>query len=398
MRILTFSTLYPNAVFPHHGIFVETRLRKLVETGRVEARVVAPSPWFPGGLPDWAPFHGAYAPYACIPAHETRHGLDIVHPRYLLIPKVGMTLAPFALAATAERAMRAAQRAGFDFDLIDAHYFYPDGVAAAIVARRLQKPLTITARGSDITEIALFPLQRRLIYWAAGQAAGVITVCQALKDEMLRQAEATGGLAPEKVHVLRNGVDLERFRPADPAEAQARLGVEGPVLLSVGHLIPRKGHDLVIRALADLDGFTLLIVGLGPERANLERLAASLGVAQRVRFCGAVDQAELRIYYSAATMLVLASDREGWPNVLLESMACGTPVVATRVWGSPEVVGAPAAGILVPQRDAPSIAGAIRALHQALPDRVSTRAYAEKFSWDATSEGQIALFSRILGR
>ncbi|MCC7047607.1 MAG: glycosyltransferase family 4 protein [Alphaproteobacteria bacterium] len=394
MRILTFSTLYPNAVFPHHGIFVETRLRKLVESGRVEARVVAPSPWFPA----WAPFPRSYAPYARIPVHETRHGLDIVHPRYLLLPKIGMTMAPFALAAAAERAMRAARRTGFDFDLIDAHYFYPDGVAAAIVARRLQKPLTITARGSDITEIALFPMQRRMIYWAAAQAAGVVTVCQALKDEMLRQSATTGGLPADKVHVLRNGVDLDRFRPVDPAEARARLGVDGPVLLSVGHLIPRKGHDLIIRALAGLDGFTLLIVGTGPERVNLERLAAESGVAQRIRFCGAVDQADLRVYYSAATMLVLASDREGWPNVLLESMACGTPVVATKVWGSPEVVRAPEAGLLAPRRDTEAIATAIRTLHHALPQRSDTRAYAERFSWDATTNGQIDLFTRILWR
>jgi glycosyltransferase involved in cell wall biosynthesis len=394
LRILTFSTLYPNAAFPQHGIFVETRLRKLVESGQVEARVVAPSPWFPA----WAPFPAAYRPYAQVPRHEIREGIAIEHPRYLQIPKLGMTLAPFALAAAAERAMRRLRRHGFDFDLIDAHYFYPDGVAAAIVARRLGKPLTITARGSDITEIAHYPLQRRMIYWAARQAAGVIAVCQALKDEMLRQAGPDGGLAGDKIRVLRNGVDLERFRPVDPVAARARLGLAAPALLSVGHLIPRKGHDLVLRALAELEGFQLMIVGRGPELARLQALAATLGVADRVRFCGAVAQDELCVYYSAAAMLVLASDREGWPNVLLESMACGTPVVATRVWGSPEVVRAPEAGVLVARREPGAIAAAIRALHAAMPARTSTRAYAEGFSWDATTAGQIALFRSVLGR
>jgi glycosyltransferase involved in cell wall biosynthesis len=394
LRILTFSTLYPNAVFPQHGIFVETRLRKLVQSGQVEARVVAPSPWFPA----WAPFPAAYVPFARIPTRETRAGLDVEHARYLLVPKFGMTFAPFALAATAERAMRRILRGGFDFDLIDAHYFYPDGVAAAIAARRLGKPLTITARGSDITEIAMYGLQRRMIYWAARQASGVITVCEALKDEMLRQAGPDGGLPADKIRVLRNGVDLERFRPVDPAEARARLGIRGPALLSVGHLIPRKGHDLIIQALVGLDRFDLLIVGQGPERDRLERLAASLGLSARVRFCGAVDQEELRFHYSAASMLVLASDREGWPNVLLESMACGTPVVATRVWGSPEVVRAPEAGLLVQERTPRAIADAVRALDAAMPPRTATRAYAEQFSWDATTAGQIELFGSILGR
>lgn len=394
LRVLTFSTLYPNAAFPQHGIFVETRLRKLVASGRVEARVVAPSPWFPA----WSPFPSAYTPYARIPARETRQGLEIVHPRYLQIPRFGMTLAAFTLAGAAERAMRRVQREGFDFDLIDAHYFYPDGVAAAIAARRLGKPLTITARGSDITEIGLYPLQRRLIYWAARQAQGIVTVCEALKDEMLRQAQATGGLPADKICVLRNGVDLDRFRPVEPGKARASLGVAGPMLLSVGHLIPRKGHDFVIRALAELPGYGLVIVGNGPERAKLQHLAAELGVAARTRFQAAVGQEELCQYYSAADMLILASDREGWPNVLLEAMACGTPVIATKVWGSPEVVRAPEAGLLVERREGPAIAAAVRALAAAMPARRDTRAYAERFSWDATTEGQIELFDAILGR
>jgi teichuronic acid biosynthesis glycosyltransferase TuaC len=395
IRTLTFSTLYPNAAQPQHGIFVETRLRKLLETGEVESRVVAPAPWFPSWASALSP---GYAHYAAIPARETRMGIDIVHPRFLVVPKIGMALSPFTLAMSAMRAIREEQRTGYDFDLIDAHYFYPDGVAAAIVAKRLGKPLVITARGSDINEIARFNLQRRLILWAADEAAGIVTVCQALKDELLQIAGPHRPIPEAKIRVLRNGVDLERFRPIDPASARQRLGIRGPAIISVGHLIPRKGHDLVIRALAELPGLDLLVVGRGPEEEALRRLAQGLGLADRVRFCGAVAQEELHVYYSATDILVLASDREGWPNVLLEAMACGTPVAATNVWGSPEVVRTAEAGRLIPQRTAGAIADTVRQLHAALPARTATRTYAEGFNWDSTSRGQISLFSAILGR
>lgn len=109
---------------------------------------------------------------------------------------------------------------------------------------------------------------------------------------------------------------------------------------------------------------------------------------------GLVPQAELRNYYGAADALILASSREGWANVLLEAMACGTPVVATRVWGTPEVVAAPAAGVLIDDRSGPGIADGVRRLFENAPARADTRAYAENFSWQDTSRGQMEVFAR----
>jgi glycosyltransferase involved in cell wall biosynthesis len=164
----------------------------------------------------------------------------------------------------------------------------------------------------------------------------------------------------------------------------------------VGSLIERKGHDLVIRALEHLPKVTLLIAGQGPEKAALARLAAAVGVASRVRFLGSIPHERLREIYSAADALVLASSREGWPNVLLESMACGTPVIASNVWGAPEIIKAPEAGVLLQDRTASAIVSAARALLAALPPREATRAYAQRFSWQETTEGQLDLFSEIL--
>jgi glycosyltransferase involved in cell wall biosynthesis len=164
----------------------------------------------------------------------------------------------------------------------------------------------------------------------------------------------------------------------------------------VGHLIERKGHELVIGALAELPDVDLLIAGAGPEEGALRRLAVQLGVNSRVRFLGALPQARLREVYAGVDALVLASSREGWANVLLEAMACGTPVAASKVWGTPEVVAAPEAGELMPERSAAGVAEAVRRLRAAPRDRSATRRYAERFSWEATTQGQLDLFHRIL--
>lgn len=387
LRILTFSTLFPSAAAPSHGIFVENRLRHLIASGEVESRVIAPVPWFPFRSARF----GAYASYAATPRREDRHGLDIDHPRYPLIPKVGMTVAPALLYMWALPAVRRLLASGYDFDLIDAHYFYPDGVAAALIAKRLGKPVTITARGTDINLIPAYKVPRRQILWAADRADGMITVCQALKDEMVSLGVDAG-----RVTVLRNGVDLDLFRPGDRAALRDRYGLTQPTLISVGHLIERKGHDLVIEALPHLPDFRLLIAGDGPEDAKLRALAARLNVANRVEFLGRRPHDELPGLCCAADALVLASSREGWANVLLEAMACGTPVVASNVWGTPEVVAVPEAGRLMADRSGASIAAATRELFADLPDRAETRRYAEGFSWEATTQGQLDLFRRIL--
>ena len=383
MKILTFSTLFPNSEKPGHGIFVETRLRHLVGSGRVESRVVAPVPWFPLRHERF----GDYAKFARVPREEIRHGVKVTHPRYPVLPKVGMSIAPFLLAQAVKPAIARLIDEGYDFDLIDAHYFYPDGVAAAMLARHFNKPLVITARGSDITLFPSYALPRRQILWAARRADAIITVCNALRDEVVAM-----GIEADRVVSLRNGVDLELFRPTERSPNPMFT------LLAVGHLVPVKAQDLIIGALPLLPGVRLVLAGDGPDRAKLENLARELKVAERVTFLGAVPQAQLRAHYGAADALVLSSSREGWANVLLEAMACGTPVVASRVYGTPEVVAAPEAGVLMRERSYQGVADAVNALRANYPDRAATRRYAERFSWDDTTEGQISLFESVLAR
>lgn len=391
IRTLLLSTLYPSAVRPVHGIFVETRLRELLASGAVETRVIAPVPWFPLQ----GECFGDYGRYAATPRHEVRNGIEVHHPRYFLPPRIGMNLAPHTLARAVLPLARRLIREGFDFDLIDAHYYYPDGVAAAIVARQLGKPFVVTARGTDLNLIPQFAYPRRLIRETADAAAASIGVCRALMDS-LRDL----GAAADKLHVFRNGVDLQRFVPLARDEArQALRWSAGRHLLSVGHLIERKGHHIAIEALPMLPADTQLhIVGSGPERSRLEALAQQLGVAARVHFAGQIGQSELKTWYSAADALLLCSSREGWANVLLEAMACGTPVVATNIWGTPEVVSCPEAGVLMRERSAPALVAALESLSAHYPARDAVRRHAEQFSWTQTTQDQLALFRRILGR
>jgi teichuronic acid biosynthesis glycosyltransferase TuaC len=389
IRLVTFSTLYPNAAQPTHGVFVENRLRHLIASGEAVSRVVAPTAWFPFKSSRF----GHYAKFAQVPAWEERHGLSIHHPRYPLIPKIGMNVAPFLLAMATLPAVRQAVKAGGGADIIDAHYLYPDGVAAMLIGRLLGIPTVLTARGTDVSLIPRYKTPRRMIQRAASNAAGVITVSAALKDGLTAME-----VAADRITVLRNGVDLRLFRPLDREATRRRLGLDGPTLISVGHLIERKGHHLIIEAMGSLPGFTLLIAGEGPERANLDRMIGKYGLGGRVRLLGARPHDELPELYGAADALILASSREGWANVLLEAMACGTPVVATPIWGNPEVVARPEAGILMRERSPSGIAEGVKALFAALPPREATRDYASAFSWDATTEGQLALFRSIMAR
>jgi glycosyltransferase involved in cell wall biosynthesis len=200
------------------------------------------------------------------------------------------------------------------------------------------------------------------------------------------------GVAADRVRVLRNGVDLEQFRP----RARERQRGSGPTLLSVGHLVGSKGHDLVVRALARLPAYRLIIAGDGPERSRYEGLARQLGVADRVTFLGSVPHRDLAEVYSAADALVLASAREGWPNVILEALACGTPVIGSRVGGIPEIITVPESGVLLDETTSEGVVRAVLRLFSHLPERNATRSYAERFSWDATNRGQLQLFSDIL--
>jgi teichuronic acid biosynthesis glycosyltransferase TuaC len=388
MKLLTYTTLYPSAVVPQHGIFVENRLRRIVATGDVSARVVAPVPWFPftGDV------FGRYGTFARIAGAEVRFGIAVDHPRYLSIPKVGMTLAPRLLyRSTIECVRRHVAETGAV--LIDAQYFYPNGVAAAMIGRALGLPVVITAHGSDINLIAQYEGPRKQIVEAANQSAAVIAVSDALRRRMIEI-----GIDPDRIHVLHNGIDMEIFSPVPMEVTRTTLGISRPSMVAVGNVLSTKGQDVAIRALALVSDIDLIVIGTGADAKAFQKLARQLGVADRVRFIGHVPHNELKNWFSAAEFSVLASVREGWPSVLLESMACGTPVIASNVGGIPEIIASPEAGRIMEQRTPEALAAAIRDLRASPPAPAATRAWAAKFEWDSTVRGQIQLYRDVVSR
>lgn len=392
VRTLLFSTLYPSELRPNHGIFVETRLRELLKTGGVDTRVVAPVPWFPSTSRRW----GDYARLARTPRQETRQGIEVLHPRYLQLPKIGMTLAPLLMALGARGCIRRLIESGFDFDVIDAHYYYPDGVAAALLGAWFRKPFIVTARGTDINLIPEHRWPRKLLQWAGQRASASIGVSAALVERMRALA-----FDPGRLHVIRNGVDLERFRPHEPAAMRQALSITGaPVILTVGNLHEHKGQRLALEAFALLRQShaqaQLLVVGEGPDRAWLQARSVALGLTAAVRLVGMVPNTELARWYSAADVLVLASSREGWPNVLLEAMACGTPVVASDVGGVREIVQTAVAGRVLERRMPQNLADSLHGLLVDLPERAAVRGHAVQFGWQRTSEDQLALFRELV--
>jgi glycosyltransferase involved in cell wall biosynthesis len=381
VRLLTLTTLFPNSVQPRHGIFIATRLRRLCETGDVASTVIAAVPRFPG----------AYRTETRVPASEETMGLTVHHPRYAHVPAIGMRLQPRMLAAGILGEIRRRGLGADAFDVVDAHYFYPDGIAASHVARELGLPLVISARGSDINVIGNIDFARRAMVAAARSAQATIAVSRALAERM-----KTLGMPADRIHVLRNGVDTNVFAPMARDRARQSLGLAGeaPLVLGVGNLVAEKAWDLLIHAVARLPAARLAIVGDGPLRGTLEALARDVAPG-RVRFLANMSQPELRVAYAAADVMGLPSLREGWPNVVLESLACGTPVIASRVGGVPEILLQGSPSLVLDERSAEAWASAIDTLIDARHPPSAVHAYAAAFGWDEVVAAQAALYRRI---
>lgn len=389
-KTLLFSTLFPSIARPGHGIFVETRLRELLKSGQVHTKVVAPVPWFPFSNK----LFGNYGHFAATPKFEHRNGIDVYHPRYFLPPKIGMNVAPYALARAALPVIRKIIDDGFDFDLIDAHYYYPDGIAAGLIARQLGKPFIVTARGTDLNLIPEYSYPRKLIIETAATAYASVGVSMALVEQLIKL-----GAESSKLRVFRNGVDLSCFHPVDRLETKKLFGwSDQTTLISVGNLVENKGHHIAIDTLRQLPKHRLTIIGAGPEENVLRRQVSHLNLTERVEFVGRIPQPALKDYYGAADILLLPSSREGWPNVLLEAMACGTPAIATRTGGIPEIIKSEQVGLLVDRRSTDDFVTAVKKLEKISPNRKHVRNYAEQFGWQATTQAQLELFSEIVSK
>ncbi|MEW5977986.1 MAG: glycosyltransferase family 4 protein [Acidobacteriota bacterium] len=355
-----------------------------------EVRVVAPVPYFPPLKINrrWL--------YSQISATETIEGLEVHHPRYFMIPKVSMFLQGLLMFLNVLPHVRRVRKS-FDFDLIDAHYVYPDGFAAVLIGLCLRKPVVVSARGTDINVYSEFRLIRRFLAFTLKKAHGVVAVSKALAKGIEQL-----GIPPARVTVIPNGVDHKRFFPAPQAEARARLKLPpGRLILSVGHLIAGKGFDLLVRAFhsliaqKDFGDIRLVIVGEGYFRSQLESLIMTLKLEGKVVLIGDRPHDELPDWYNASDVFCLVSAREGWPNVIVEAMGCGKPVVATPVGGIPEILCSKSLGILV-EPDIDAIANALSVALTAhwKTDQISN--HSRLHDWERATQSLQALFWRVL--
>ena len=359
MKVLAVTNLYPNPLQPHRAPFNRHQLRLLGL--RHPLRVIAPVAWTDE-------LALARAGGGRVARAVTLDGLPVEHPRYYFPPKVGRGLYGHCFAASVRGTFRRAVRE-FAPDVVFAPWAYPDGWAAVRLARRAGLPVVVQVHGSDVKLLDQFPTRRRRTAEALTGADGVIAVSGDLRDRVVGL-----GVPADRVAVIYDGVDPQIFYPGDRQSARAAANLPGgwpaaPVLLFVGNLVAVKGIDVLVHALASLKSpARLVVVGAGPERAPLARLAGELGVADRVTFLGSLAQAALPDWYRAADLFVLPSRSEGVPNVLLEASACGTPWVASRVGGIPEMPGH-ASRRLVPPENPEALAAAIAdALAAGRPD------------------------------
>lgn len=369
LRVLVLSSRFPDRLRPNLGIFVERQTLELCERRGIDAQVVAPigrAP-FPLSLAASNTLDG-------LPEQETWKGIALHRPRFTQLPYLP-ALRPAALARRL-LPLATTLRERFSFDLISAEFSWPDGPAATAVGRALGVPVAIKARGMEFEGWARRSSTRRQLLASGRSAQALLAVSGSLK-----QAMAAIGLPADRVEVHYPAVDSDLFRPADRAAAKVKLGVNGPLLLAVGNLIPQKAHWLAIEALARLEGATLIIAGNGPERAALLARAKRLGVADRLRLPGSLPHRLLPAFYGAADVTIHPSLVEGFGNARLESLACGTPLVTTAVGDGARIVDRAAAGRIV-DAEPLAIAEAVRSLLAEPPPAASVRASIRDFSWE----------------
>lgn len=367
LRVLVLTSRFPDRLRPNLGNFVERQTLELAARPGVEVEVVAP---LGRAL---IPLSQASRVLDSLFGQEVWKGIVVHRLPFSQFPYVP-SLRPPALARRLLPLARAL-RQRFPFDVISAEFSWPDGPAAVAVGRALGVPVAIKARGMEFERRAEKAFTRRQLLDSGLAAQGLLAVSGSMKRKM-----AAIGLPAERIAVHYSGVDSELFRPGDRAAVRARLGISGPLLLAVGNLIPEKGHWLAVEALARLEGATLIVIGNGPERSALLARAQRLGVAERLRLPGSLPHALLPAFFTAADVTVHPSFVEGFGNVRLESLACGTPLVTTAVGEAERIVDRPAAGRIV-EPDPKAISEAVRSLLANPPSAETVRECVREFSW-----------------
>jgi glycosyltransferase involved in cell wall biosynthesis len=392
MNVLVLTPVYPHHASPAEGLFNQQHARALAQGG-VEVTVVVAKPWLPDTL---ARVSRRYRHLFDLPAREDQNGIPVVFARYLHVPQYRLPQLTVASCARAVLGALSRQPRGQRFDVVQVHSSWPVGLAAPEVARSLGCGYALTLHIEDDPRLLAGPaaaLYRRMIKGARA----VVAVGSPLVRFMQSVAPGT------PIHVVPNGVELDGVALRPPE----RAGAGGPRLVSVANLWEQKGIDLNLRALAQLAGEgvrwqSYTVVGDGPERPALYRLAAELGIAGRVRFCGRLPHRQALDEVAGADVFTLPSWREAFGVAYLEAMALGLPAVGCRGQGAEDIIRDGVDGFLVAPRDVAELAAALRRL---LGDPASARQMGERarlrageFTWTRNRARYLELYEAMCAR
>ena len=391
-KLLVFSSLFPSNKRPNAGVFIRERMFRVAQ--QIPVVVVSPVPWFPfqGLIRYWRP-HFRPQPSR----YEEQQGIQVYFPRFFSIPGLLKSYDGFFMALGSLPTLFKLRK---QFNIIDAHFAYPDGYAATLLGHWLKMPVTITLRGTEVP-LSKMPERKARMLTALKNATRVFSVSDSLK-----QLVVSLGAVSDKIRVIGNGIDVVKFYPLAKTVARAELAIpkNAKVLVSVGALVDRKGFHRVIEILPTLAAkypelIYLIVGGDSPEgyiRERLEQQVKTLELEKNVRFLGAYPSEQLKLPLSAADLFVLATANEGWANVFLEAMACGLPVITTEVGGNIEVVNAPELGTVVPFGDSAALLAALLQGFETVWDRSLIIQYARENSWDTRVRILVEEFQRLV--
>lgn len=392
-KIVVFSSLYPSRIRPNAGVFIRERMSKVAE--QLPLVVVSPVPWFPlQGLirlckPEFRPQPATF---------ERQQGIDVYYPRFLSIPGLLKSWDGLFMAIGSFFTLYRLRKQ-FQFNIIDAHFAYPDGYAATLLGKWFAVPVTITLRGTEVPQSKRPQIRTRLLQ-ALQNATQVFSVSESLKHHVVEL-----GADAEKIQRIGNGVDTKKFYPVDKQEARQQLELpeDAKVLISVGGLVDRKGFHRVLEVLPALvkqypNLIYLIVGGPSPEGNISERLrqqVKDLDLVEHVRFLGSLPADQLKTPLSASDVFVLATANEGWANVFLEAMACGLPVITTDVGGNAEVVNDEALGAIVTFGDRQALQEALSAALEKTWDKTEILKYAKANAWQQRVNKLVVEFKRL---
>ena len=388
MKVISICHMFPNRAWPNKGIFVKERLKAL--SRMINNTIVAPIPYFP-----FLSLARKYKGLDYIPLLEDYDTLSVYHPRYFMIPKYFKCM-DGQLYYCALHPFISQMIKNYNFEILDFHWVYPDAFAGLKWAREFGKKIVVTIRGNESICYLEKSLRKRMVINTLKSVDHIIAVSNDMKEKVVQEY----GVERKKVTVIPNGIDPKKFFRTNKLDAQKQCGLElgSKYILALSRLSPEKGLDSLIKAFLGVSrqDTTLLIVGDGPLKSKLEEMVKDLGISKKVLFFGAVPHDETVKWYNAADVFCLPSLWEGCPNVVIESLASGTPVVASNVGGIPDLIPNDSYGILVPAGDPVSLA---RALDDALNkewDREKIAKFGSRNTWDHVAGQIIEVFEKVL--